>query len=329
MKSVVWVAFLATWAGAAARGQTLSGSLSWNSENALLTTPSGAEFRLGPGVLSRTEGTAPARNRIALEAEAAPGVLRSKVGVELGGLLPLEAISPAPGGGPYRAASGTAFARFADTLTVQPSNPGLVGKAGQVRFQVVVDGLLGARVGWHTAEASSWWFLHGSDAFVADPVNGDQYLPTFDVTHSGLVSYGEVYGSAYAYAFPGVGAGSDFANDLGNTFTFDLPVYFGVPFTIGLGLETGASVQLSPWPGHDDTTTGWADASAAFEHTAHLGVAGVLDGTGALLGAAEYTLQSDSGYGYPAAAVPEPSAWAWMPAVLGPVAWWLRRRGGA
>jgi hypothetical protein len=307
------------------RAQTFTGFVGWESRNAGFPSAAGDVLDLGGLAVTELQ-TSPARNWVTLRAEAAPGLLRSAVDVGLGGLLLGEALSPAADGGAARNVSGRAFAGFTDLLTVTPTVPGLALAEGKVRFRIELDGAMGTQVAWHSGTATASWVLEGSGAFAVDPVRGERYLPVRDFP--GLLDQdlfdGDAGSSAAVNEHGQVESGSWGNDNAGTSIVFDLPVFFGSQFEIGLGLRTEAAVRLLPRPAMDDTASGSAYAFADYGNTARLSVEGVFDGTGSPLGTGDFLFTSASGYGYGMAVVPEPGEWPLIIAALLPLTRWLR-----
>jgi hypothetical protein len=308
--------------------QTFLTSANWDSTNAELGENSSGQLS-GTTSASRSFQSANGRNSGNVRAEAAPGVLRASAGFSLGNLVLGEGLTSDPQGGAYRALSGDAWASFSDTMTVVPSNPALMGTEGRVRFSIDVTGRMQAGHGFHSGSAIATWFIGGTGAFVSDPVRGEQIMPFLDLPFSGKLDYDVVNGqigvSHLLDSFGQVETTSYGANTDGRFITFDLPVYLGTPFTIGLDLSVVAGVTLEPVLGREDTLVGSAHALADFGNTARLVVTTVFDGSGLELEPSAFALNTDSGYQY--AAVPEPNAVALMTgSALLVGAWWRRHR---
>jgi hypothetical protein len=307
--------------------QTFITSANWDSTNADLGQYASGQLS-GTTRVSQSFQTPNGRNTGSVLAEASPGVLRAKADFSLGGLFPTEFLTTDPMGGPFRILGGQAQAAFTDTLTILPTNPTLMGSEGRVRFSIDVTGRMGTGHSFHSGTAVADWFIGGSGAFVSDPVRGEQIMPFFDLPSSGTLDYELVNGQSGAgnnlNRFGRVESYDYGANTDGSFITFDLPVYFGSPFDIGLELSVLADVKLDPFVGHDDTRLGSAYAIANFGNTARLGIMAVLDGTDQILGPSAFTMTSESGFNY--AAVPEPESVAWVTgSALLLLAWRFRR----
>lgn len=307
--------------------QTFITSANWDSTNADLGQYASGQLS-GTTQVSQSFQTPNGRNTGSVLAEASPGVLRAKADFALGGLILAEGLSPDPLGGRYRFLGGDARAAFTDTLTVLPTNPALMGTEGRVRFTIDVTGGMGTAHGFHSGAAFAHWFLGGYGAFISDPVRGEQIMPFPDLPFSGSLHYDLVNGQSGVHHFLNssghVETTQYSANTDGNFITFDLPVYFGSPFSIGLDLSVAAGMTIEPVAGRDDTYAGSAHAIADFGHTARLGIMAVLDGTDQILGPSAFTMTSESGFNY--AAVPEPESVAWVTgSALLLLAWRFRR----
>lgn len=266
-------------------------------------------------------------NTIDVYARSSPGKLRARVDLALGGWDGPIVITPDPDGGIGRGLDGAASASFEDSVTVNA--PGLMNQSGLVSFTMVVSGNLATSLGRALGGSYATWFVGGSGAFTSDPVNGAQILPSFEDQYSGEVPYEEVSGNSNYNVVPNGTESPERtsygSNAGGSTVLFELPIYFGQPFTFGLTLDVTAGLSMSPdgigYPGSDTRLAGGI-AYGDYGNTAEIFITGVADSMGTPLDSDAYSLVSDSGFTY---AIPEPGVFALL-GLGGLLGFALRRR---